>query len=210
MAKQNWEDDALSEIYRSVWPAMWAGHRIVAGLAAGIAARRCDLAVFEKAYVTLTKDGPAALNKAGITLLPEDREMIEEQAVVLQDIQRRLLHADSKTITQDGAATLINAIEAELHPAIQQAVDRFRRVFIGFNMTRQKNYAAQAREAAHELRQISKKIFFISINASVEAARAGDAGRGFQQISSDIRALSQSAEAATTDLSSLVGQGGRA
>ncbi len=210
MAEQNWEDDALSEIYRSVWPTMWAGHRIVAALALGETARPADLASFDRAHATLTTDGPAALAKAGIALSPEDSAMIKEQAQVLQDVRRKLVQTDGKTLTHDSAAALMNAVEAELHPAIQRAIDRFRRVFIGFNMTRQENYAAQARETAHELRLISKKIFFISINASVEAARAGDAGRGFQQISSDIRALSHSAEAATADLSSLVETGGRA
>ena len=63
---------------------------------------------------------------------------------------------------------------------------------------------AQTSAAISGLDKISKQIFFISINASIEAARVGDAGRGFLQISTDIRALSQSAQQATRGLGDLI------
>ena len=207
MAERNWEDDALSAIYRRVWPAMWAGHRALARMLAGTGNPITDFAAFEVAYSALTALGPEALAAAGIEMTATDRRTINAEAENLRVIQRKLLGADKGTLTPAKADALMDEIERDLHPALQRAVDRFRRVFIGYNMSQQEAYALQARDAARELRLISKKIFFISINASVEAARVGDAGRGFQQISTDIRALSQSAEAATSDLSSLIGNG---
>ena len=47
-----------------------------------------------------------------------------------------------------------------------------------------------------QIDEIAQTINFIAINASVEAARAGDAGKGFAVISTQIRELSQKAKSA--------------
>ena len=52
--------------------------------------------------------------------------------------------------------------------------------------------------------RISKQIGILSINASIESARAGDAGRGFAIIAQNIRALSGDTQAITDRLRPLV------
>lgn len=47
---------------------------------------------------------------------------------------------------------------------------------------------------------IAQQTSLIAVNAAVEAARAGDAGRGFAVIAGEIRALSQRTSEATTDV----------
>lgn len=47
--------------------------------------------------------------------------------------------------------------------------------------------------------RISKQTGLLSLNASVEAARAGDAGHGFSVVASEMKALSDSCEDAATD-----------
>ena len=46
-------------------------------------------------------------------------------------------------------------------------------------------------ETVAEIAQISQAVFMISVNASIEASRAGDQGRGFAILANEIRSLSQ-------------------
>lgn len=46
-------------------------------------------------------------------------------------------------------------------------------------------------ETVSEIAQISQAVFMISVNASIEASRAGDQGRGFAILANEIRTLSQ-------------------
>ncbi|KIC22630.1 methyl-accepting chemotaxis protein [Leisingera sp. ANG-Vp] len=50
------------------------------------------------------------------------------------------------------------------------------------------------------IEKISQTVFMIALNASLEAARAGDAGRSFSTIATEIRELSKSAKETVQDL----------
>ncbi|MEM1273437.1 MAG: methyl-accepting chemotaxis protein [Pseudomonadota bacterium] len=67
-------------------------------------------------------------------------------------------------------------------------------------MAHEKAAAKRAKDvdssALSQIDQLSSTINFIAINASVEAARAGDAGKGFAVIASQIRELSQKSKEA--------------
>ena len=51
--------------------------------------------------------------------------------------------------------------------------------------------ATEAREVMARIASISRRVRFISINASVEAARVGDYGRGFTVIASEIKSQAE-------------------
>lgn len=92
-------------------------------------------------------------------------------------------------------AALADAIGLRLPIEVEAVMDALRAAFVQAMLDRQARAAGQAEAAAREIAQVSRQIYFISINASVEAARAGDAGRGFSIISEEIRALAQKASA---------------
>lgn len=90
--------------------------------------------------------------------------------------------------------TLSRSIQSGLEQKIQRTMDAFRASFITTVITRHNRNEQAAQHAQREIHNISRKIFFISINASVEASRAGDHGRGFNVISKEIRELARRAE----------------
>ncbi len=57
-----------------------------------------------------------------------------------------------------------------------------------------------AQSAVDRIDTISRTVRLIAVNASVEAARAGDSGRGFTVIAQEIKSLSEATEAASKDV----------
>ena len=74
-------------------------------------------------------------------------------------------------------------------PAAADFVATVRAVHAASNARTDHEDARRARRGLHEVSRIGRQIHMISVNASIEAARAGPAGRGFAVIGDEIRDL---------------------
>ncbi len=200
-----WQDDPVVLLEKAVQPIV---SLIPTAVVRNELGHRPDVARISATFDTATRmlrhTSAEMLRSQNAPFTPDQFKPIAVAADVIEDYHRRLIRFLEGPNDKSEKMTLLALYTDVIVDTIEAAIDAFRSVFISFVIARQGQHSKRADDAIERLNRISKQIFFISINASVEAARVGEHGRGFQQISSDIRALSQSAQDATSDLSGLV------
>ncbi len=180
MAKvRNWADDPVTWIEKRVRPVLPALAVCATSDGAMTDATR-DL--LRTASDALRKQGQDRLSDLGVDLSEQVRSFAERAA-------------DSMDAAMSTPPDM-DRIMGEISPAIDAALDGFRKAVFQSVSARQQRDLAAADLAVSELRMLARKIYFVSINASVEAARSGEAGKGFSVISRDIRDLSEQAKRA--------------
>ncbi|MEM6728266.1 MAG: methyl-accepting chemotaxis protein [Pseudomonadota bacterium] len=98
---------------------------------------------------------------------------------------------------------LIAFCYGHIHPtgmALSRALADEHSAYLAEEHARSEAARRAAQGAVDRIDTISRTVRLIALNAAVEAARAGDAGRGFSVIAQEIKALSEATEAASGDV----------
>lgn len=202
---QKWTEDPVVLFEKAVLPLGAMVPLTVALHGVGHRVHADKLALQFKDAIAMLRDKAAEmLHKRQVTFTTDQFAPIVETADVLERLASAIDQHLAIPADQNTTSDMLQRLKSDLMPSLVFSADAYRAVFISFVLDKQQRHASQSKQAIETLDRISKQIFFISINASVEASRAGDVGLGFQQISTDIRALSQSAQDATKDLLGLV------
>ncbi|WP_299656146.1 methyl-accepting chemotaxis protein [uncultured Tateyamaria sp.] len=136
---------------------------------------------------------------------PQKSEPFRKTANMLSHVQDVVLNdpAAAKNIHRDTSHYIITQLAPEIVALLdilnaeveQQEQDRV-------------HYAEQLRSkadaAVSDIKSISKMVRLISLNASVEAARAGDAGRAFGVIASEVKAMSEAIQTSANTVTGTV------
>lgn len=105
---------------------------------------------------------------------------------------------DIMTISQEGIETVSNLDEINIKNQIA-----FQSIFHTIDTANQN--AGKIVEATAIISNIAEQINLISLNAAIEASRAGDAGRGFAVIANEIHKLSDQTKTSTLLIDTMLG-----
>ncbi|WP_300583963.1 methyl-accepting chemotaxis protein [Marivita sp.] len=117
-------------------------------------------------------------------------------------IQHRLKEKGGSHLTKI-IEDLAQFVKTTLLATLNSIVEGINRALDHVVSTRQAQSGKQTKmlsSSISELEKISRMIMIISVNASIEASRVGEAGRGFSAVATEIRGLSQSANKVITSL----------
>ncbi|MEM1237730.1 MAG: methyl-accepting chemotaxis protein [Pseudomonadota bacterium] len=98
---------------------------------------------------------------------------------------------------------MINYVYSEFHYAaveLAEAITQAHNTIVAEDRRRASAAQNSAEEAVDRIDTISRTVRLIALNAAVEAARAGDAGRGFSVIAQEIKSLSEATESASGEV----------
>lgn len=133
---------------------------------------------------------------ADISILVE--RAAEAMASIAEEAERVLEFAESSALTaRDGGEALREAMQGLMN--IQSIV-----VDAAARMQKLDEHSAQITRMVDMIADIAEQTSLLSLNAAIEAARAGHEGRGFAVVAEEVRKLADRSAAATGEISDVV------
>lgn len=200
---KNWQE-TFSSVARELRPAQTVGFELLLYLVAtsydeDATVDDKEVANFDQrvklALETLNKTLPDHFQRADLRM--EDKLETSRQAAIrsINELRSKLDNAakaaKASTLTLDSTKELAEFVSSTLQPTVEACLTELRKQTDVLD-NKSADQGRKVMEAAvSEIDNISTSINLISLNASVEAARAGQYGKGFAVIASEIQELSQ-------------------
>ena len=105
-------------------------------------------------------------------------------------------HVDS--LTSDGVALIMKTVESINHLAndMEKASSA---------IVQLKNDSSEISAVVDVIKSVAEQTNLLALNAAIEAARAGEQGRGFAVVADEVRSLAQRTQSSTADIERIVG-----
>lgn len=127
---------------------------------------------------------------------------VEEITVSIQEVSRHAEHAkaltlESEEISSKGAKTINEAFQ-EIQK-ISSAVNKSSQTLQELD-----NEVVKISEIVNVIKDVAEQTNLLALNAAIEAARAGEQGRGFAVVADEVKKLAQHTSTSTKEIASMI------
>lgn len=161
---------------------------------------------FEDVRKLLGRGLSTAFEQAGQTLPDKLQTSAAEAQKAVTRMTAEIVAArsllDKGALNREKCQQLVDIQSEHVFPAVSETLELLQAALTSAEAEAGRANKTLIKSAVSEIDDINSVINLISVNASVEAARAGPAGRGFAVIASEIQSLSHRSQQAVSNIRS--------
>ncbi|MEN5148478.1 methyl-accepting chemotaxis protein [Pseudomonas orientalis] len=150
-----------------------------------------------------------AVTEEGSSTLEQQNNQIEQAAAAVNEMTAAVEEVASNAVSTSTASQQSSASAMQGRQRVQDTVNAIEQMTTDVEATAEQvgSLAGQTRDIGKVLdviRAIAEQTNLLALNAAIEAARAGEAGRGFAVVADEVRALAHRTQQSTQEIEVMV------
>jgi methyl-accepting chemotaxis protein len=121
---------------------------------------------------------------------------MNEMAATVQEVARNAEQASDAAVSASKEARDGDAVVAKAVLQIEK---------LATEVGHSKTAMDELKQESNKIKAVAQQTNLLALNAAIEAARAGEAGRGFAVVADEVRSLAQRTQASTEEIATLIG-----